>query len=419
MLPRLRFAVGVLGLVAMGMLAGLLIAAVGISVGAGWDRVVLTSGSMSPAVRTGDVVLTDPTVEHMVAPGTVLTFVDPNGPGRITHRVVEATAEGYRTQGDANADPDSTLVRPHDVLGQGRVRIPWLGLPSVWVQQGQSGLAAAGVAAVLACLWLSRFGMLDRYDPWLIRAHPPAGRGPTRRTSVLRTSASVLVPLVLVGAGLSWASEAHSSDAAFTAVSGSLPGFLSAGPVPRSWYLKASGPGDTVASATLPMSTAAPTSATLRNYDTNRDQRPGLLLAKDKAGIASQDPTKVQKWNLPVTGGMMPMTLRGTVQVRLWSAMKEFITTKNGQVQAGLFDCAADGNNCTQIASNSQTITAGEYAGSGSWVAKTISLGTLAHPMAMGRVLQVRVAVAAAAGDDMWFAFDTTAHPSALTVAYN
>jgi signal peptidase I len=118
----------------------------------GWQPHAIVSGSMEPTIRTGDVVLTRP-ADHPVDPGRVITFADPARPGvLITHRVIAVDEAGhYRTQGDANADEDSTPVPPDLVRGSGRLLVPLAGLPLLWASD-QPLLFGAFVVAALAAL---------------------------------------------------------------------------------------------------------------------------------------------------------------------------------------------------------------------------------------------------------------------------
>ena len=69
---------------------------------------VFTSGSMAPAIETGDLAVTRPVELARLAPGDVVSVIDARGV-RITHRVVEVDAARnlLRLKGDANqtADP--------------------------------------------------------------------------------------------------------------------------------------------------------------------------------------------------------------------------------------------------------------------------------------------------------------------------
>ena len=69
---------------------------------------VFTSGSMTPAILTGDLAVTRPVDTTALTPGDVVSVFDAHGE-RVTHRVVEVDAARnlLRLKGDANtvADP--------------------------------------------------------------------------------------------------------------------------------------------------------------------------------------------------------------------------------------------------------------------------------------------------------------------------
>lgn len=138
-----------------GMAAGVL--------GALWpgaDAWVITSGSMEPVLSAGDLVLTSPPEADVAydAP-TVITFFD--GDRFVTHRIVEVVDGAYRTQGDANADPDSALVDPADVEGIGRLVVPWVALPIHWWRLGQWWWTLLGLASVAGGWWIMRRALPD------------------------------------------------------------------------------------------------------------------------------------------------------------------------------------------------------------------------------------------------------------------
>ena len=117
---------------------------------AGWSPVVITSGSMQPHIQPGDVVIYQPSDGIGLAPGTVVTFVDPANPdGLVTHRIEAVNADGsYVTKGDANRLSDSTAIAPESIEGVGKLVVPLAGLPLVWAAQGQM-LLLAGFVLVL------------------------------------------------------------------------------------------------------------------------------------------------------------------------------------------------------------------------------------------------------------------------------
>lgn len=115
----------------------------------GWMPTVIISGSMAPAIRPGDVVLIDPGSTDRAA-GAVLAFSKEAG-STVLHRVARTPRPGiYVTKGDANADVDSTPVPEAAVLGQGRLLVPFIGYPKVWVQdKGAPVVAAFGLLLVV------------------------------------------------------------------------------------------------------------------------------------------------------------------------------------------------------------------------------------------------------------------------------
>jgi len=123
---------------------------VGIGAGVGgWTPVVVTSGSMSPTVHPGDVLLVERDV-GAIGQRSIIVF-DRDGQ-RIAHRVfsVDDAAGTYVTKGDANPAPDAGVVSSSDVFGVGRLLVPVVGLPVVWQEQGDLVALGAWAAVTLA-----------------------------------------------------------------------------------------------------------------------------------------------------------------------------------------------------------------------------------------------------------------------------
>ena len=91
--------------------------------------VVIVSGSMEPAVSTGDLLLVK--AEQSYSPGDVVTYVSESG-SLITHRVQAVSTDGYVTQGDANNAPDET-VQAQRILGKTVVVLSGLGAVIRWI----------------------------------------------------------------------------------------------------------------------------------------------------------------------------------------------------------------------------------------------------------------------------------------------
>ena len=86
----------------------------------GYDSVVVASGSMSPLIRTGDVIVTAEVGDLRLGPGAVIDF-EREGE-TVLHRIISTTSDGYITAGDANSTPDSSVVGADSIRGVGVVR---------------------------------------------------------------------------------------------------------------------------------------------------------------------------------------------------------------------------------------------------------------------------------------------------------
>ncbi len=136
----------------------------------GYQPSVLMSGSMSPVLEAGDVVLFEGIDPTEVGIGNVILFETPGRPDVLTaHRVtaVDSAAQLITTQGDANRGVDSNRVPFDSVKGFGRIAVPLIGLPTMWLATGQTALFGFFVLIMALATWMSRWALLDRFDPWL------------------------------------------------------------------------------------------------------------------------------------------------------------------------------------------------------------------------------------------------------------
>jgi signal peptidase I len=106
---------------------------------AGWSPSVVVTGSMEPSIAPGDVVVTAPIETPALKIGYVIRFKDPSHTHPfLLHRIAEIRDDGMLvTKGDANQSKDSTPVPPENVTGVARLRVPMIGLPAVWLRNGQ------------------------------------------------------------------------------------------------------------------------------------------------------------------------------------------------------------------------------------------------------------------------------------------
>ena len=125
---RILNVVGVLLLVAL--VVPFAIYAVPMTVGADHSFVVLTA-SMTPAIAPGDVVIVADRDPATIAEGDVITFTRGSNEVPVTHRVTSvveiAGGLAFETKGDANSDPDASLVPAGNVVGTVILTIPYIG----------------------------------------------------------------------------------------------------------------------------------------------------------------------------------------------------------------------------------------------------------------------------------------------------
>lgn len=150
---RLRILVLWIGL---GLLFGTLLAAVAPQL-AGYRSFTVRSGSMTPAIETGDVVVTKPVSPLAARVGDVVTFVDPEGTGKLfSHRVQSVRTVGeevaFVTRGDANTSTEHWRVPAEGSIGRVAYRIPKIGYALSWIDSGPARLALIAIPALLL-LW--------------------------------------------------------------------------------------------------------------------------------------------------------------------------------------------------------------------------------------------------------------------------
>lgn len=94
---------------------------------------IVTSGSMSPTIEPGDVIVTTDVSPEEIESGDIVTVHDGSGgdTGYVTHRVVDVVEEDgdryFQLRGDANDQPDEGLVPAEYVQGNLHLHVPYLG----------------------------------------------------------------------------------------------------------------------------------------------------------------------------------------------------------------------------------------------------------------------------------------------------
>jgi signal peptidase I len=140
----------------LGLVFGALLAAV-LPQLAGYRTFTVRSGSMTPAIETGDVVVTAPISPLSARVGDVVTFEDPEGTGKLfSHRVQSVRPQGgsvaFVTRGDANTSTERWRVPADGSIGRVVYRIPKVGYALAWIDAGPVRLALIAIPALLL-LW--------------------------------------------------------------------------------------------------------------------------------------------------------------------------------------------------------------------------------------------------------------------------
>lgn len=121
----------------------------------------IISPSMEPNINVYDVVITSKVNDtSSIKEGDIITFVSESSLGEgltITHRVKEVIKTGkdikFRTKGDNNPIPDSSLVSSDKILGKVIFKIPFLGRVQFLLQSKSGWVFALLIPALLVVIY--------------------------------------------------------------------------------------------------------------------------------------------------------------------------------------------------------------------------------------------------------------------------
>ncbi len=140
-------------LVAFGALSlGLLLVLLQSSIVPGYEVRIVQSGSMEPAISTGNVVVIQKKDSYLV--GQVVTFGEQTQNGiPTTHRIISTEVQNgelvYLTKGDANEEVDVDPVSEGDIRGAVWFTIPALGFLLDFARQPAGFALLIGLPAAL------------------------------------------------------------------------------------------------------------------------------------------------------------------------------------------------------------------------------------------------------------------------------
>jgi signal peptidase I len=136
----------------------------------GGTSMVVRSGSMTPAIRTGDVVVVRPISPTEATIGDIVTFKDPAGSDRLlVHRVRAISRAGDQveviTKGDANSTQERWKVAADGTIGTVAYRVPALGFAVGWIGSPAGRIGLVIVPALLLIVMLLMRIWRPRLDP--------------------------------------------------------------------------------------------------------------------------------------------------------------------------------------------------------------------------------------------------------------
>ena len=92
---------------------------------------LVQSGSMSPAINTGDLVIIKPYKNYKK--GNIVTFLS-NKKVNVTHRIIKIEDKNVTTKGDANQVNDQETVNLNQILGKVFFILPYFGYFIIFVK---------------------------------------------------------------------------------------------------------------------------------------------------------------------------------------------------------------------------------------------------------------------------------------------
>ena len=143
---------------AAGLLFGLLLV---VPAALGWQRYVITSGSMTGTYDRGSLVLDEVVPVSELRAGDVITYRPPAGAGPaglVTHRIAEISRDKlgrrmFRTKGDANRSADPwTFALPKGEQARVRAGVPYVGFALAALSRRDVRMLVIGLPAGLIAL---------------------------------------------------------------------------------------------------------------------------------------------------------------------------------------------------------------------------------------------------------------------------
>ena len=104
-----------------------------------YHALAIASGSMEPTIKKGDVVIVEKIDDKYDSLEIGDTIAFQHSGVVVVHRIINILEEDGQyyiyTKGDANNSPDNYAVEQDMIIGTVRLKIPYVGLPTVWLNE--------------------------------------------------------------------------------------------------------------------------------------------------------------------------------------------------------------------------------------------------------------------------------------------
>ncbi len=127
----------------------------------GYRVLVDHSDSMAPAIRAGDILVTEVVPPRKAKVGDVVSFNSPDGGRLLTHRVVSRRLDpggrwSFVTRGDANSGSERWAVDADGTIGRVSKRLPKAGYAMAWLGNPIGRFALIAVGGIALAVLLAR-----------------------------------------------------------------------------------------------------------------------------------------------------------------------------------------------------------------------------------------------------------------------
>lgn len=310
---------GALGLIAL------------VPVALGWHSSVVQTGSMEPLISPGDVVLaTDLPADAAVPVGGVVQYhspaaAEPSGVAKVRlHRIVAANDDGtFTTAGDANTSVDSSPITRRQIIGQGRLLAPLVGLPSLWIDNGN--IAALAMWTALTALAVAVAASRPEppvHSPTTPQRHERGEHGSAlgRRPVLVTTSIAVIAVVATAPHQDSAAAFTATTKSAHSTWTTAAPAPLTPGRVTPYALFASSGiinegpPGQTTITGSLGTTPGGAITGFVGNVHADRDNAVARSAKADAVALYTAAASRPQTCSASalLTGSVTPGTYRAS-----------------------------------------------------------------------------------------------------------